>query len=54
MASTGGLIREKAPFDFGSDGVFGSLLWVAVLYPFLKDFSKIQIITEKEHERRTP
>ena len=30
MPSTGGMIREKAPFGFGSDGVFGLLLAMTV------------------------
>lgn len=30
MPPTGEMIREKAPFDFGSDGVFGSLLPMSV------------------------
>ena len=30
MPSTGEMIREKAPFDFGSDGVFGSFALTAI------------------------
>ena len=43
MPSTGEMIREKAPFGFGSDGVFGSLLAMSVVccqISVLEGFSK--------------
>ena len=33
MSSTGEMIREEAPFGFGSDGVFGSLPAIFIVYP---------------------
>jgi hypothetical protein len=57
MPSTGEMKREKAPFGFGSDGVFGSFAFARI--PCLtagrsKDFPKIHLICKFSRSLNAP
>ena len=57
MPSTEEMIREMAPFGFGSDGVFGSLLDMSVFrcqISVLEGFYENPLDDREKHERRTP
>jgi len=57
MPPTGEMIREMAPFGFGSDGVFCSLLDLSVFrcqISVLEGFYENPLDDREKHERKTP